>query len=379
MLLFLGCKKDNLQDETLDSQMSEELIQLIDDCPTTNYKDIRAFGFQYKEFNLLDNLFSVMCNQALFLTDDISYGEQKGLAYVWGYGIPQSLDKDYRIPRIGSTVDGKECKCQEPLYGLDCSGFIAHVMNAAGIKGLSQMTANQQVKHLKSLTELSTTHYKGKIKVEEIKNVSTSTIRNGDIIYRTNSKNKVNHIGIFFKTLNGKTIMFQSSGSPDYSCQENRHENGRGPIQKELSNENLNKYFKANSGKAHVLRIIPDSFLTLGNVTSHNLFVSATTGTSDGYTTTVVEIMSIQQPHMAVSIVAKKKGTSMIGTYSVSNDYDNDFCQIWYNNDEYSGECSIGSFRISEINDGYEIVGEGMGAGNTVSFYYQGPITITHH
>lgn len=379
LLLFVRCNKNNSQDEAADELIPEEIIQMLDDCPTTNYSDITAFGFHYKDNSPLDRLFSAMCNQAIFLTKDIPYSDQIGLAYVNGYGIPESKTKDYTIARIGTWKEGIECACQEPLYGTDCSGFIAHVMRAAEIKGLFEMTAHQQVKCFKNLTELNSSLYKGKVMVEEIKNVGVADVKNGDIIYKTNGS-KVTHIGILFKTTNGKIIMFQSSGSPSYSCDENRHEAGRGPIQKELSATNLNKYFGAGSGKAHVLRIIPDSYITVGNTTSHNLMVSAITGTSDGFTTISVEITSTRQPYLQIQIVGQKRGNSFIGKYLVNDNYDDEFCQIGYANssDEYSGECNMGSFSISETNNGYKIFGEGVGGGTSISFYYEGSITLIH-
>lgn len=377
LLLFVGCNKNNSQNEAADELIPEEIIQLLDDCPTTNYSDITAFGFHYKDNSPLDKLFSAMCNQAIFLTKDIPYGDQIGLAYVNGYGIPESKTKDYTIARIGTWKDGIECTCQEPLYGTDCSGFIAHVMNAVGIKGLFEMTAHQQVKYFKNLTELNTSQYKGNIKVEEIKNVGVADVKNGDIIYKANG-NKVTHIGILFKTTNGKLIMFQSSGSPSYSCDENRHEAGRGPIQKELSATNLNKYFGAGSGKAHVLRIIPDSYITIGNITSHDLMVSAITGTSDGLTTICVEITSTRQPYLQIQLVGQKRGNSFIGKYLVNDNYGDEFGQIWYANssDEYSGECHSGSFNITKTNSGYRVFGEGKDGGTSISFYYEGSITM---
>lgn len=377
LLLFVGCNKNNSQNEAADEVIPEEIIQLLDECPTANYSTITAFGFHYKDDSPLDKLFSAMCNQAIFLTKDIPYGDQIGLAYVNGYGIPESKTKDYTIARIGTWKDGIECTCQEPLYGTDCSGFIAHVMKAAGIKGLFEMTAHQQVKYFKNLTELNTNLYKGKVMVEEIKNVGVADVKNGDIIYKTNGS-KVTHIGILFKTTNGKIIMFQSSGSPSYSCDENRHEAGRGPIQKELSATNLNKYFGTGSGKAHVLRIIPDSYITIGNITSHNLFVSAATGSYDGFTIICVEITSTSQPYLQIHIEGQKRGNSFLGKYLVNDNFDDEFCQILYSNssDEYSGECNMGSFNISETSNGYKVFGECMGGGTSISFYYEGAITL---
>ena len=273
MLFFVGCKKNNSENETnetpeeivdvfmLDELIPEEILQLLDNCPSVNYQDPSVFGFNGKSDNPLDNLFAAMCEKAMFLTNDsLSYDdEQYGLAYVNGYGIPNSYTKDYSIARIGTWVDGIDCTCQEPLYGTDCSGFIAHVMNTVGINGLFEMRARDQVDYFKNLTRLRTPPYTGLVKVEEFENVNVENIKNGDIIYKINSGNRASHIGIFFKTTTGELIMFQSAGDPSYSCQQNRHENGRGPIQKEINQDNLNRYFNANSGRARLLRITADT------------------------------------------------------------------------------------------------------------------------
>lgn len=302
MLLFIGCKKNNPENETPNGpsneifdeisgdRIPEEVLQLLDNCPSVNYQDPSVFGFNGKSDNPLDNLFDAMCRKAMELTNgNTIYGEgdkeQKGLAYVYGPGYYYkepgkdsiiSWEKDYTIPRFGINS-----VCREPLYGIDCSGFIAHVMNAAGVgkinpagrNELVEMQAWQQVNYFKELNHrtLKSNHYTGLVKVEEIKyeNVEdlANRIKNGDIIYRLDRKANgeiPGHIGIFLKNIyNGKLIMFQSSGNPDSSCTYNRHEHNHGPIQKEMTVDSavtfLKKYFNAHNGKAGLLRITIDS------------------------------------------------------------------------------------------------------------------------
>lgn len=272
MLFFVGCKKNNPENETpdvpsnetMDEVIPEEILQLLDNCPITNYQDISVFGFNGKSDNPLDNLFAAMCSKAMELTNDTTiYGEgnnkQRGLAYVYGRGLPESYEKDYRIRRRGTAS-----VCTDSLYGIDCSGFIAHVMNAAGVgeinaagrNKLVEMKAWEQADYFKKLNHrtLKSNHYTGLVRVEEIENVSVANIRNGDIII--NNKNKASHIGIFFKKPGVDTlIMFQSAGDPSYSCERNK----RGPVQRKLSQPNLQAYFTISSGNARLLRITIDS------------------------------------------------------------------------------------------------------------------------
>lgn len=279
MLFFVGCKKNNSENETNNEtnetpeetfveQIPEEILQLLDNCPSVNYQDPSVFGFNGKSDNPLDNLFAAMCSKAMELTDNEPYGEgdnkQIGLAYVYGRGLPESYEKDYRIRRRGTAS-----VCTDSLYGIDCSGFIAHVMNAAevgeinvaGRNVLVEMKAHEQVSYFKNLKRLRTSQYTGLVKVEEFENVSVTDIKNGDIIYKIKAigNDTATHIGIFLKTTTGKLIMFQSSGDPSYTCQQNRHESEHGPIQKEINQDNLNSYFYANSGRARLLRITADT------------------------------------------------------------------------------------------------------------------------
>lgn len=281
MLFFVGCKKNNSENETpgetvdeqiIDELIPEELLQLLDNCPIVNYQDPRVFGFNGKSDNPLDNLFDAMCKVAMHLTDgttEYPAGEnpdkeprQKGLAYVYGWGNPAdkpdhySEDKDYRIRRRGYNSE-----CDKYLHGIDCAGFIAHVMDSVGIhvisgKSLFKMKAWEQVKYFKELNHrtLKSNHYTGLVRVEEIENVSVANIINGDIII--NNKNKASHIGIIFKKPGVDSLfMFQSAGDPSYSCERNK----RGPVQRRLSQPNLEDYFTISSGNARLLRITIDS------------------------------------------------------------------------------------------------------------------------
>ena len=295
MLFFAGCKKNNSENETNEinetpeetfvEQIPEEILQLLDNCPSVNYQDPSVFGYNGKSKKPLDNLFGAMCNVAMRLTNDTKYEagndpdkeepEQNGLAYVYGYGhLDDKNDsnhyseiKDYRKRRRGYNS-----KCDDKyLHGIDCAGFIAHVMDSVGIKGkkksLFQMKAWEQVEYFKSLKRLKTSQYTGLVKVEEFENISVSDIKNGDILYRIQAKDNdtATHIGIVFKRpedADWELTMFQSSGDPKNDCEHNLHENDHGPIQKKLNNKNLNKYFEVvngHSGYARVLRITADT------------------------------------------------------------------------------------------------------------------------
>ena len=292
MLFFVGCKKNNsenetneineIPEETFDDVIPEEIIQLLDNCPITNYQDPSIFGFNGKSTKPLDNLFAAMSIKAMELTrGDIIYGagvqNQHGLAYVSGLGNPRREDKAYWIARKPTWREGIECGCKEELYGTDCSGFIAHVMSSVGIKPLeelAQKTAHQQVQYFKNdLKELNTSFYKGKVSVQEFEKVDIASIENGNIIYKIKNGDIIYkldgdeacHIGIFFKTTNSNSlIMFQSSGSYRYACSVNRHEGGHGPIQREIHPDTLNKYFDVAGGNARVLRIIDSNWVDLG-------------------------------------------------------------------------------------------------------------------
>jgi hypothetical protein len=56
MLFFVGCKKNNSENETpdepsnetLDELIPEEILQILDNCPVTNYQDPSVFGFNGK-------------------------------------------------------------------------------------------------------------------------------------------------------------------------------------------------------------------------------------------------------------------------------------------------------------------------------------------
>jgi uncharacterized protein (TIGR02145 family) len=291
MLFFVGCKKNNSENETnetpgetvdefmLDELIPEEILQLLDSCPSVNYQDPTVFGFNGKSDNPLDNLFAAMCSKAMELTNpNTIYGEgdkeQRGLAYVNGCGYYYkepgsdpiiSWEKDYTIARIGTNS-----VCDTALFGIDCSGFIAHVMDAAGVGEINvagrnvlvEMTARQQVDYLKNIKRLRSSHYTGLVKVEVFNNIREEDIKNGDIIYYIGSNND-DHIGMFLKLNQNdkKPIMFQSAGSRKNQCYENKrtHTPPRGPIQLKISQKRLEDYFHISSGTAGLLRITADT------------------------------------------------------------------------------------------------------------------------
>ena len=286
--LFFSCAKDDnknpdppeISEDMLDEPMPDDLLEFFESCPITNYYDVKDFGFSgttlraSTESATLDNLFEAMLAKAFILTnrenfqipaekgDEKNKPAQNGLAYVWGSKLYKERS------RFGKN------KCQQLLQGLDCSGFVYHLLDSAEIHylpipkndGLSGPSAQALIKFVKGFnnTNLNNKYYNGRIRVKELdlKSVTSNDLKNGDIIYRINlEKNKTSHIGMIFKTTDGKVIMFQSAGG-DIACETNTNID-HGPIQRYLANDKIRTYFTTSStadgekltGEAHAIRI----------------------------------------------------------------------------------------------------------------------------
>lgn len=210
---------------------------------------LSASGPQQKK-NLL---ITQMATKALELTnrdnfvyekgaDSTTHPAQKGLAYVYG-----SRDYSKRTKSKGT--------CKQELYGLDCSGFLLQLANAAGISipnttaaGLSDATTWENA--LRKMDGLNKVH------VKDLGILSTDELESGDIVYWENSSGAVEHIGIVFKTSTGKLAIFDSHGSASSKCEANYGAN-RGPGQ--LALDKINTFF-TSSGLTYsgTLRITTD-------------------------------------------------------------------------------------------------------------------------
>lgn len=165
---------------------------------------------------------------ALNLTDRSRhpYAGQNGIAYSYGA-------KDYKVKQKPPSS-----LCQEPVNGLDCSGFLWQVFSNVGIKNFPDGPANQQRKAETIQHALETSFPKlKKVKVEDLGRLETGKFMSGDIVYFSNN-GAVFHIGIVAKDRSGNLILFNSSGSQGASpaeCEKNKSLS-RGPRSVKLDN-----------------------------------------------------------------------------------------------------------------------------------------------
>jgi len=275
-LLFSCNKEENqnseISEDMLDEPMSEELLQFFESCPVAQYTDINAFDLSDAGLRSAEvqspfvPLFREMAIKAIDLTNRSKFDYKKetpsqyGLAYVYG-------GKNYMKRMAGADKKDKTGKvihknvCQEELYGLDCSGFIYHILMAAGIEksaGISQYNDNakSQIEKLKKITEIKNNpYYNGKIEVKEIPinaQFNENSLRSGDIIYKQLSDGSIEHIGIILKKIDGTPVIFHSIGSYDVPCSTNKNES-HGPIQSPLG---TNAFGTLISKQPHILRFI---------------------------------------------------------------------------------------------------------------------------
>jgi len=271
------------EENMLDEPMSDELLQFFESCPVSQYTDINDFdlsdiGLRSAEVQSpLIPLFREMGIEAVFLTDRSNFKEpagddpekqpeQNGLAYTYGR-------KDYKKRMVGmdkykydeekkTWITIYKNDCPEELYGLDCSGFIYYIFQAAKID-IPLGQAIDQINKLKSQTEIKNNpYYNGKIEVKEIPvnaKFNSSSLRSGDIIYKQLSSGAIEHIGIILKEkTKGTVVIFHSIGSYNVSCETNK-DTLHGPIQSALENDRIEDYFgklPTSTGQPHILRFI---------------------------------------------------------------------------------------------------------------------------
>ncbi|MBT1685895.1 NlpC/P60 family protein [Dawidia soli] len=152
---------------------------------------------------------------------------QNGLGYSWGSKDPSKLQ----------PPPGAGTKCKEPIYGLDCSGYLYQVFKSAGIilpEGPADLQRDATV--LENAIKKAYPEFK-KLKVDDLGEIPAAKFETGDIIYWLNSKGQAKHIGVILKDANGRLAVFQSNGSPGTDsgdCDKNMSA-GRGPRKLELN------------------------------------------------------------------------------------------------------------------------------------------------
>lgn len=279
LLFIVSCKKsDTPNDNSFPDELSDTQIQAIEaagiDSTSTYQMALFPGGSNMSQWEKKNDpdyvyIFSRRTNPAsdnklLFINamthagfllttkSNYTFQNQNGLAYVYNSKSIQNA----------STYQG--ATCQQPLYGLDCSGMIYQMANSSGLS-LPKGATTDYVK-----TDLWNNSFKNSSDFQELEmrdtgTLSASLIEAGDFIVAPG-----NHIGMVFN--NGSSLgVFNSLGRTKYPCSKNS-DIYHGPV----ISKDLSKWVQATFGTTyHVLRVIQKG--TPGLTTTA---VSSITGTS---------------------------------------------------------------------------------------------------
>jgi hypothetical protein len=154
-----------------------------------------------------------MTHAGFLLTFDNLYSfpnQTSGLGYVYN-------SKNILAPSVYSGAT-----CQEPLYGLDCSGMIYQMALASNINLVSQGTVNYVNINTWNTAFNNSPDFQG-LEMKDLLALAPSQLQAGDIIVASGK-----HIGMVFDNGVNQGI-FNSLGSVEYSCSINSN-NTHGPI-----------------------------------------------------------------------------------------------------------------------------------------------------
>lgn len=255
VLIIIGCKPKS--NNGLDYYDYSEFEFSVEEVLSKNIfndtinSELLEAALPEKGFLTVDyarNLKERILQNALYLTDNTNFNHygQNGLAYVWGGKNHQSKMKPVRYR-------GERNKCQEELYGLDCSGFIYQIFLMSGFKFFSGSEQNPSnfanSRFFSNPNEWSSPirkycDYYDCLKVERINEPPLEIIESGDILFFYNSKNITTHIGICLE-IGNKLIFFDSGGNPGSNCQSVI---SKGPRRSIVSKNLLNVWNKRRHG-----------------------------------------------------------------------------------------------------------------------------------
>lgn len=134
------------------------------------------------------------------------------------------------------STRAKGTGCTEEVFGIDCSGMVAYIVNGAGIPIPTGNAFNQSdTTTWKDALKLAGADFE-KIKVKKFKSteITSDSIQTGDVVsfYEGSS---ITHIGIALRGKDGKVRLFQSNGSQK-SCKANYDSPNKGPREIDLLN-----------------------------------------------------------------------------------------------------------------------------------------------
>jgi hypothetical protein len=182
---------------------------------------------------------TVMAHSLVLKSNWINYknsNQPNGLAYNWG-------SKKHLELKIPAMYNKKLNICQEPLYGLDCSGMIYQMGLAAGIDLANGGCNAEFERNEKNWNDkfIASTEFKDlKAKLYKHSGVSIADpsyidifdLKEGDLIFKTaldeNNKVVAIHVGMILRTEDDILSIYQSNGNPKLGCEANKSDT-RGP------------------------------------------------------------------------------------------------------------------------------------------------------
>ena len=240
-IVLTTCTQENPQEVT--DQLSLEEVQILEQAGVDNeskYEDaVFADGTNMSEWAILYNPHTTGAfsetksteapttreKKKLFVDNMTKAGhnliyrqywrglvsQENGLAYVFG---AKSTDEIYK----NSTSE-----CREDWYGLDCSGMIKVMATKSSLDLSGEATVHfAQVSQWNNAFDRSEL-YKG-LKMINLGQIKASDFQAGDIIVKEDE-----HIGMVFDNGTGVLKIFNSLGSPKYTCTKNADSN-HGPL-----------------------------------------------------------------------------------------------------------------------------------------------------
>jgi hypothetical protein len=278
--IIQGCIKNSQPSVPLEDTLTEEQLRNIemegvdtiskfqdalfsDGRNMSDWAKLHDSGFVYN-FNLRTfagddqrDLFRMRMTEAGFeLINRLLYPNfpnQYGLAYVFG-------SKSFSKPAIGSYPGCPCVICQEPLYGLDCSGMIYQMARASGIELVETATSGQSKVASWNQAFDKSMEFQG-LEMRDT-TLDPALFEAGDIIVAP-----LRHIGMVFQNLNSIEVL-HSIGKPTNSCSKNSDIN-HGPV---LARNPAKWVVETFGSKYQVLRVIQKNknLITNGNFSLGN-------------------------------------------------------------------------------------------------------------
>ena len=294
--IFYSCKKESTHVTTLENELSSEDIlspeqlQILDamgiDSISTFKDALFADGRNMNKWRLSkhiefplpagknksslsasdqkDLFIASMTNAGFYQINYIVPSQPNGLAYVFG-------SKSFANASIGTNS-----VCQQPLYGVDCSGMIYQMAIASNLNLPAGGTANYIKTKIWNTAFSNSPDFQG-LTMTDLLELDPSQFQAGDIIVAAGI-----HMGMIFN--NGNSLgIFNSPGSQKNTCEENQKPK-RGPYISTDVQKWVNDFFKSGY---HVLRVVSADALPVLTTTKISAITSTTaasggTITSDG-------------------------------------------------------------------------------------------------